>query len=96
MVRLEGFEPPTCSSGALRPLFHQITGPVSFHSLTSIRGFCFRSPSNPFPANFLDFWNTSVQVAQRPKPTSATAGKARFSQLESLLPSIGISKRRLK
>ena len=29
-----------------------------FHSITSIRGFCFRSKSNPFPMSFLDFWNT--------------------------------------
>ena len=32
---------------------------VFFHSFTSIRGVCFRSQSNPFPDNFIDFWNTS-------------------------------------
>jgi hypothetical protein len=30
----------------------------SFHDFTSIRGFCFRSRSNPFPANLIDFWDT--------------------------------------
>jgi hypothetical protein len=42
------------------------------------------------------FWNTAARPPCLPNPTSAAVAKACFNSVESLLPSIGISKRRLK
>ena len=57
-MRLAGFEPATFRSGGIPASLLPFTPSLSFHSITSLRGFCFRSQSIPFPVYFLDFWNT--------------------------------------
>jgi hypothetical protein len=59
LVRPERFELPTpCFVGTLTLSIPYLPC-FPFHSLTPIRGFCFRSKLNPFPAHDIDFWHTS-------------------------------------
>ena len=55
-----------------------------FHSLTSIRGFCFRSKSNPFPMSFLDFWNTFGTAAASSRRLPRAPGDSVALQLSRM------------
>jgi len=70
------------------------------HGLTSIRGICFRSKHLPFLPNNLHFWNGFGTVPERRHLNGAPAtfanGPFSLDPFQSALPSLRITKRRLK
>ena len=60
MVRLEGFEPPTCCSGATRLSSILYIDSHRFQAVTQIRGICFRSKAEPV---FLELHGTNRSFA---------------------------------